>query len=74
MDRVRAASEDVPGSVLFPVALPFNLPAGKVRLRLDKADVFLMLQTAPGLMFNGGDLGAQFQLLNRLAVSILGIS
>jgi hypothetical protein len=53
---------------------PFNLPAGKVRLRLDKADVFLVLQTAPGLMFSGGDPGAQFQVLNRLAVSILGIS
>jgi hypothetical protein len=52
--------EDVPGSVLFPDAFPFNLPAGKVRLRLEKADVFLMLQTAPGLMFNGGDSGAQF--------------
>ena len=54
----------------FSCCPPFNLPAEKVRLKLDKADVFLVMQTSPGPMTSGGDLGAQFQLLNRLAADI----
>lgn len=54
----------------FSCCPPFNLPAEKVRLKLDKSDVFLVMQTAPGLMFSGGNPGAQFQLINRLAEDI----
>jgi hypothetical protein len=54
----------------FSCCPPFNLPAEKVRLKLDKADVFLVLQTSLGLMMSGGDPGAQFQVLNRLADDI----
>lgn len=54
----------------FSCCPPFNPPAEKVRLKLDMSDAFLVLQTAPGLMFSGGDPGAQFGLLNRLAEDI----
>jgi hypothetical protein len=54
----------------FSCCPPFNLPAEKVRLKLDKSDVFLVMQTSPGLMMSGGDPGAQFQLINRLAGDI----
>jgi hypothetical protein len=54
----------------FSCCPPFNLSAEKVRLKLDRSDVFLVLQTSLGLMMSGGDPGAQFQLLNRLAGDI----
>jgi hypothetical protein len=54
----------------FSCCPPFNLPVEKVRMKLDKADVFLVLQTSLGLMMSGGDPGAQFQVLNRLAEDI----
>lgn len=54
----------------FSCCPPFNLKAEKVQALLDKADIFLVLQTRPSLMFGTGDPGEQFRALNRLTDEI----
>lgn len=54
----------------FSCCPPFNLKAEKVQALLDKADIFLVLQTRLSLMFGTGDPGEQFRTLNRLTDEI----
>jgi predicted metal-binding protein len=49
---------------------PFNLKAEKVQERLNKADIFLVLQTRLGSMHGTTDPGEQFRTLNRLTDEI----
>lgn len=50
----------------FSCCPPFNPKAEKVQALLEKADIFLVLQTRPSIMFGTGDPGEQFQTINRL--------
>lgn len=50
----------------FSCCPPFNPKAEKVQAKLDKANIFLTLQTKPAYMFGTGSPGELFQTLNRL--------
>ena len=50
----------------FSCCPPFNLKAEKVQALLDKADIFLVLQSRLTTMFGTGDPASQFQVVNRL--------
>ncbi len=54
----------------FSCCPPFNPKAEKVQVKLDKADIFLVLQTKPGYMFGTGSPGELFQTINRLTDEI----
>ncbi len=54
----------------FSCCPPFNPKAEKVQSLLDKADMFLVLQSKPGSMFSSGDPSGQFRVLNRLTDEI----
>jgi len=50
----------------FSCCPPFNLKAERVQTLLDKADIFLVLQTRPSRMFGSGDPSELFRFLNGL--------
>ena len=54
----------------FSCCPPFNPKVEKVQAKLDKANIFLALQTRRSSIFGGGDPGALFQTLNRLTEEI----
>jgi len=54
----------------FSCCPPFNPKVEKVQAKLDKANIFLALQTRQSSIFGGGDPGALFQTLNRLTEEI----
>jgi hypothetical protein len=54
----------------FSCCPPFNPKAEKVQTLLDKADIFLVMQSKPTTMFSIGDPGGQFRVLNRLTDEI----
>ncbi len=55
----------------FSCCPPFSLKAEKVQALLDKADIFLVLQTRPSQMNNSSsNPGGQFQMINRLTDEI----
>jgi predicted metal-binding protein len=54
----------------FSCCPPFNLKAEKVQALMDRADLFLVLQTRPSAMGSTGDPGAQFRALNTLTDEI----
>jgi hypothetical protein len=51
---------------VFSCCPPFTLKADKVRERLDRCDIFVALQTRPGIL-GSGEPGGQFQMINKLA-------
>jgi hypothetical protein len=54
----------------FSCCPPFNPKAEKVQEKLDKADIFLALQSKPAYMFGTGNPGGLSQTLNRLTDEI----
>ena len=54
----------------FSCCPPFNPKAEKVQALLDKADMFLVMQSKLTTMFSIGDPGGQFRVLNRLTDEI----
>ncbi len=57
------------GLGVFSCCPPFNLKADKVRERLDRCDIFAVLQTRPGII-GSGEPGSQFRMINKLAEEI----
>jgi hypothetical protein len=53
----------------FSCCPPFTLKADKVRERLDRSDIFVAMQTRPGIL-GTGEPGGQFQMINKLADEI----
>jgi len=57
------------GVGVFSCCPPFNLKADKVSERLDRSDIFAVMQTRPGIL-GTGEPGGQFQMINKLTGEI----